>query len=285
MDVSKAVIPVAGLATRFLPVSKTLPKEILPIGEFPVIHWVVKELVEAGIKQILFITNNRGSVIERYFSSDPWLEDMLIQKGQESYLHGINELISQCSFFYTHQTKPQGIGQAILLAEDFVGNEPFFCHMGDSFFCNSKLGKAMIEHHKKYNSVCTLGVREMSEYALMQKACSVVKDKLEPNVFLLQQVIEKPLKSELKSKLASIGRFVFTPDIFNIIKIRIDNNNLTKQRDFGELMNMLLERGKGLVVKSDSEDILYDAGDLREYYRTLIKYLLVEKKEWIDDLV
>ena len=284
MKVKKAVIPLAGLATRFLPVTKSIPKEILPIGGFPVIHWVVKELVDAGIEQILLITNTRSLVFERYFSSEPWLEQELTRLGKQKNIADVERLLSNCEFFYAHQTRPEGIGEAILTAEGFVGSESFYCHMGDSFFSNSVLSKKMLETHEGHQASCTIGTRKLGIQSIMAKAHAVVESTSDPLINKLVEYREKPAEDELTGELSSIGRFVFSSKIFQIIRTKKANNELNHQRDFGKLLNALLDSGTGYAVEAAQEHSFYDAGDLNEYYKTLVRFLIENDDKFVSTL-
>jgi len=272
MGIIKAIVPLAGLATRFLPITKSIPKEILPIGPFPVIHWVVRELIDAGVKQILFITNNRDHVIERYFSKDPWLADELAMKKKGELLDEIDSLLDQCSFFYMHQTKPAGIADAIYLGKDFVHNEAFFCHMGDSFFCNGQVCKKMIENHEKHNASSTIAMRELEKSLIMEHSHAVTEKDLGNEIFTFSRFIEKPGSRELTSNLGVIGRFTFEPYIFEIIDSLMHKKELVDERDFSKLMNRLLERAPGIAIKSSSKMEFYNAGDLGDYSKAFIEF-------------
>lgn len=272
MAITRAIIPLAGLATRFLPITKSIPKEILPIGQFPVIHWVVRELIDAGIKQILFITSNRDHVIERYFSHDPWLEGELAKRNKSELLHEIDFLLDRCTFFYAHQTKPAGIADAIYLGKDFVYDESFFCHMGDSFFRDGRVCKKMIENHEKHNASCTITMRETEKSLVTVQAHVITEKHLGNDVFTFSQYIEKPDFSELTSNLGVIGRYIFQPYVFEIIHSLVQNKALVHERDFSKLMNNLLERAPGIAIKSSNEMEFYNAGDLEDYSRAFIKF-------------
>lgn len=280
MKITKAVIPVAGLATRFLPTTKALPKEILPIGGFPVIHWVVKELAEAGIKKILFITNNRSQIIERYFAADPWLEDELVRQGKREYLRSLDRLLDQCRFYYAHQTRPAGIADALLIAEEFVSDEPFFCHMGDSFFCDSRICRKMIHSHETHGASCSVAVKEMNVDLVLKKAHVILEKEIENELYKFSQFIEKPIVQELAENLGVIGRFIFSPHIFKIIQSKAHGNELVHERDFSKLINALLQEGPGLAIKAKHETPFYDAGDLMEYSYAQVKFIMNENTDF-----
>ncbi len=278
MKITKAVIPVAGLATRFLPVTKSIPKEILPVGGLPIIHWVAKELIDAGVNKILFITNNRNRVIEQYFAHDPWLENTLTQYEKQHLLKEIDEVINKCNFFYTHQTKPQGIGDAILLAEDFVGEEPFFCHMGDSFFHREQICKKMAELHEKHNASCTIALKALPKERVMQKAHAITKEEVEKGVFSIQKIIAKPKEHELSGNFATIERFIFIPEIFEILRTLKQQDAITYKNHFGKMINGLFPFGPGLGLEVSPDTPFYDAADLKSYYKTLIQFLENEQE-------
>lgn len=280
MKITKAVIPVAGLATRFLPATKALPKEILPISGFPVIHWVVKELAEAGITKILFITNNRSQIIERYFSADPWLEDELARQGKRDYLRSLDQLLNQCRFYYAHQTRPAGIADALLTAEDFVNDEPFYCHMGDSFFCDCRISRKMIHSHETHEAACSVAVKEMDAELVVKKAHVILAEAIDEELHKFSRFIEKPTAQELTENLSVIGRFIFSPHIFKIIQSKIRDNELTHERDFGKLINGLLQEGPGLAVKAKHDAPFYDAGDLLEYSYSQVKFIMNENTDF-----
>lgn len=214
--IRKAVIPVAGMGTRFLPVTKVVAKELFPIVDIPAIHYIVKEAIMSGIEEILFVTNFRKKAIERYFSHDFVLEDFLKEHGKTSQIRDLNELLIHCKFSFINQEEPLGTGHAIALSRDFVKDEPFAVLYGDDLFdSNVPVLRQMIDIYEQYD--CNvIGVNEVSEKQVsFYGICEM--DEVDPMVIV--DIVEKPSVSLAPSRMAGLGRYILKPDIFTALDL------------------------------------------------------------------
>ena len=216
MQVRKAVFPVAGLGTRFLPATKSSPKEMLPLIDKPLVQYVVEEAVAAGIEQILFVTGRGKRALEDYFDISFELEALLQEKGKEKAFKEIRDIAEMVNIFYVRQKQALGLGHAILCAREFIGNEPFAVLLGDDIIdaekpCLSQL----LEVHRKYRGT-VLALEEVPMENISSYGC-VKANQISERVFEVVDMVEKPKREEAPSNLAIIGRYVLTPEIFPIL--------------------------------------------------------------------
>lgn len=217
--VTKAIIPVAGFGTRFLPATKVQPKEMLPVVDKPVVHYLVEEAVEAGITQILFVINSSKHVIGDYFAKDLNLENFLKRRGKKDLLNKIRHIHDMAQFLYVHQDEPLGSGDAIMRGKSFVENEPFAVFYADDIMTYPKNKPAIGQLIKAYNKHGTsmMGLvkvpkEDISKYGVISGK------RLGRGVYKVDGVVEKPKPKDAPSSLASVGRFVLAPEIFSCIK-------------------------------------------------------------------
>ncbi|MDA8137794.1 MAG: UTP--glucose-1-phosphate uridylyltransferase GalU [Desulfobacteraceae bacterium] len=220
MKVSKAVFPVAGLGTRFLPATKAVPKEMLPVVDKPLIQYAVEEALYAGIKEIVFVTGSSKQAIEDHFDHFCELEQTLIARSKEALLKGIALLVPESgTFIYTRQNEPLGLGHAIWCARHIVGNEPFAVLLADDLMKSKKpvLGQ-MIEQFDKLQSsiVCVEEVDPMATASYGILDADPPKDRLTK----VRGLVEKPKPEKAPSNLAIIGRYILTPEIFSILELK-----------------------------------------------------------------
>jgi UTP--glucose-1-phosphate uridylyltransferase len=223
--IRKAVFPVAGFGTRFLPVTKSSPKEMLPLVDKPLIHYGVKEAVDAGIEQIILITGRGKRAIEDYFDISFELEFHLKMKNKEELIEEMRSISNMADFVYMRQEEPKGLGHAILRAKDVIGNEPFVVILPDDVIVNDKGAiTQLMEVYNKYN--CSILGLEQVDKKETDKYGIVSGIKFEENIYKLDQFIEKPKPEEAPSSTAIIGRYIFTPRIFEALqKIPFGKNN------------------------------------------------------------
>jgi UTP--glucose-1-phosphate uridylyltransferase len=217
MQVKKAVFPVAGLGTRFLPATKSSPKEMLSLIDKPLVQYVVEEAVAAGIEQILFVTGRSKRAIEDHFDISFELEALLYEKGKDAELSQIREIAEMVNIFYVRQKQALGLGHAILCAREFVGDEPFAVLLGDDIIDGAQpcLGQLLDVFRKYRGSVLALErvpMENISSYGCV--AATTISDK----VFEVIDMVEKPKPADAPSDLAIIGRYVLTPEIFPILE-------------------------------------------------------------------
>ena len=218
VKIRKAVIPAAGLGTRMLPISRAVPKEMLPIVDRPAISYLVDEAVAAGITDILIITNRDKDMMEDYFDISPEYEQKLRASGKISEIDSMYENALRANIFFIRQKITRGLGHAVGCAKEFVGDEPFLVLYGDDIiFSDKPVCSQLIEAYEAYGrAVC--GVKPVPE-ELVTKYCSLKAEKISgsDNHYLVTDMIEKPKKEQIFTNLSILGRVLLTPDIFDII--------------------------------------------------------------------
>ena len=218
--IKKAVIPAAGYGTRFLPITKAIPKEMLPIIDRPTIEFIVNEAKESGIEDILIIVSSNKNAIVDYFDYNIELETILKSKGKEELYQKVHGIAEGVNIFFVRQKEQLGLGHAVLQAEAFVGNEPFAVLLGDDLYVGKEkpaLRELMDVYEDKKRSV--LGTMEVTlENTSKYGICDPIST--EGNVMLLKGVVEKPNPKDAPSRHAIGGRYILSPAIFNILKIQ-----------------------------------------------------------------
>lgn len=216
--VRKAVIPVAGFGTRFLPATKSTPKEMLPIVDKPIIQFIVEEAVNSGIETIVFITGRHKRAIEDYFDYTPELEFTLKRAGKDEFVEKIREISNMADFVYVRQKEQLGLGHAILSAEHVIGNEPFAVLLGDELIINDERPalKQLIDVFNKFSKsvIGTMEVKreETGKYGIVDGM------EVEEDIKLVKYLVEKPSPEEAPSTDAITGRYILTPKIFDMLK-------------------------------------------------------------------
>ena len=216
--VTKAVIPAAGLGTRVLPATKAQPKEMLVIVDKPSLQYIVEELVESGIKDIIIVTGRNKNSIEDHFDHSYELEDTLKKNNKNALLEKVEDISSMANICYVRQNHPKGLGHAILKAKSFVGDEPFVIALGDDIVYNDvPVAKQLIDNYSKYGS-SIVGCQEVKEsdvskYGIVKPLLSLDEKTVE-----MEDFIEKPSVDEAPSKLACLGRYLLTPKIFDYLE-------------------------------------------------------------------
>ena len=216
--ITRAVIPAAGLGTRFLPATKATPKEMLPIVDKPTIQYIVEEALASGIEDILIITGRSKRAIEDHFDRSVELELSLEEKKQEELLKQVQE-ISDIRIHYIRQKEPKGLGHAILCAKQFIGNEPFAVLLGDDVVYNDEkpaLRQLMDVYEETGASV--LGVQEVPREKVSAYGIVAARATKEPRTFAVADMVEKPSIEEAPSNMAVLGRYVITPEVFGILE-------------------------------------------------------------------
>ena len=267
MGIRKAIFPAAGLGTRFLPATKAIPKEMLPLVDKPLIQYTVEEAKASGIEEIIFITGKGKSAIENHFDTSHELEFLLREKGKTEILASIEEL-SSLHFTYTRQKKPLGLGHAVLCAKFLVGDEPFAVLLGDDII-DSRVPalKQMMEVHDRHNASIVAVQRVEEDQTHLYGIIDGVE--VEPGVYRVKDMIEKP-PGKAPSNLAIIGRYILCPEIFGYIEG-------TERGSGGEIQ--LTDALKGLlkeheVYAFEFEGDRYDAGDKLGFLKANISLAL-----------
>jgi UTP--glucose-1-phosphate uridylyltransferase len=269
MKVKKAVIPAAGLGTRFLPATKAMPKEMLPIVDKPTIQYIIEEAVASGIEEILIITGRNKKSIEDHFDKAIELELNLEKGGKQDLLDMVNGITDMVNIHYVRQKEPKGLGHAISCAKTFVGNEPFAVMLGDDIVDSEEpCLKQLINAYEKYNSTI-LGVQEVKKENV-NKYGIVKGGQISANTYKVEDLIEKPRVEEAPSNVAILGRYIITPEIFNILEN-------TKPGKGGEIQ--LTDALKTLIGKEDMyayifEGRRHDVGDKLGFLQATVEYAL-----------
>lgn len=217
MRIRKAVLPVAGLGTRVLPATKVVPKELLPIFDKPTLQYIVEEAVDAGVEEIIFVTSRTKRAIEDHFDAFPELEQTLEKKGKLKELKAVRHTQELARYVTVRQSEPLGLGHAVLCAKEAVGDEPFIIMLGDEIYSqNTQCLTKMMEIHEKYQasvlSLFTAPRDQIPSYGI----ASVQKEA--PYIYKVTDLVEKPSIEEAPSDLAVSGRYIATPDIFEILE-------------------------------------------------------------------
>ena len=237
LKIRKAVIPAAGLGTRFLPATKAMAKEMMPVVDTPSIQFVVKEALDSGIEDILIITGKGKNAIEDHFDSNFALEHNLREKKKEKLLQ-IVEATTIPSIHYVRQPYPLGLGNAILQARTFVGDEPFVVLLGDDIMLNDEpLTKSLLDIAEKYNQGVVATIRVPKD-ATNRFGIIDIEEQIESNVFKVNHLIEKPSPEIAPSDLGIIGRYILHPEVFDILEnLEPDEGNEIQLTDALEKLN------------------------------------------------
>lgn len=270
--IRKAVVPVAGYGTRFLPASKAMPKEMLPVVDKPVIQYVVEELVEAGIEQIIFVTSWHKRAIEDHFDRHLELERKLEKAGKTEQLEAIKKLSSMAEFVYVRQKEMRGNGDAILTAEKVVGDEPFIVLWGDDFIvAEPSRTKQLIEAYNKFGTTILGGVRT-SDPEDTKRYGYVKGEEIGDGVIKVSDFIEKPGPENAPSDLAVVSGFVFPPEIFNALhQCSVEEN---KELVYVDGVNQLKKEGMDSYAIEIKDGKYYDCGNILEYLKTNVEIAL-----------
>lgn len=265
--VRKAVIPAAGLGTRFLPATKAMPKEMLPIVDTPTIQLIVEEALESGIEEILIITGKHKRAIEDHFDSNLELEENLKAKGKIELLEVVDKT-TKINLHYIRQKSPEGLGHAVLQAKTFVGDEPFVVLLGDDLMVDEvPLTKQLISDYEKTGSsivaVMEVPHEETNKYGVIDPSKQVSEDMYE-----VQGFVEKPNPEEAPSNLAIIGRYLLTPEIFDLLATQ--SRGAGNEIQLTDAINRLNQIQKVYAHKFNG--IRFDTGDKFGYMMTNIAF-------------
>jgi UTP--glucose-1-phosphate uridylyltransferase len=213
--ITKAVIPAAGLGTRVLPATKAQPKEMLTIVDKPSLQYIVEELVESGITDICIVTGRNKNSIEDHFDYSFEVEKTLEEKEKFELLDKIKHLSDMANIFYVRQNKPLGLGHAILKAKPFVGNDPFVIALGDDIMYNQdkQVTKQLMENYEKYGHN-VIGVQEVADEDVHKYGIVKPLKELDEDTVLMENFVEKPKLEDAPSKMAALGRYVLTSEVF-----------------------------------------------------------------------
>lgn len=269
--IRKAVIPAAGFGTRFLPETKAMPKEMLPIVDKPTIQYIVEEILDSGIEQILIISGHAKRAIENHFDSSPNLEEHLRESGKLKMLEEINK-ISDIKIHYVRQPYQRGLGDAILCAKEFVDGEPFGVILGDDIVYTGSgepaLKQLMDQYDKTGGTVIGCQVvkpEQVSAYGIIDGAQTD-----DPNLLKVQDMVEKPNLEAAPSRFAALGRYVITPEVFDILEeTRPGKGGEVQLTDALRVMAHM-----GNVYAYNFQGKRYDTGDKLGYLKAVVEFAL-----------
>ena len=274
MKVRKAVIPAAGIGTRMLPATKTIPKEMLPMVDKPVLQYIVEEAVASGIEDILIITNRGKAALDDYFDYNPELEEILRNSGKGEYADAVHAGGDLANIFYVRQKETKGLGHAVARARRFVGDEPFAVLLGDDIMRAPErpVLRQVMDAAEKYGA-SAVGVQKVSDEALVRYS-SLKVEPTEGRVMKVTDLIEKPEPGKQFSNYAILGRYVLTPDIFDIL-------DRTEPGFGGEIQ--LTDGLRELCRASDMyavdfEGRRYDTGNICGFLEATIDFALENEK-------
>ena len=258
MMIRKCLFPAAGYGTRFLPATKATPKEMLPVLTKPLIQYGVEEALEAGLDTMAIVTGRGKRAIEDHFDISYELEHQIKGTSKEHYLTEIRDVITRCTFSYTRQIEMKGLGHAILSGETLIGNDPFAVVLADDLCDNEKKGvlSQMIEIYKKYK--CAVVAIEEIPKENTDKYGVIAGEEIENGIYRVSDMVEKPDPKDAPTNMAIIGRYILTPDIFDIIRT-------TKPGKGGEVQitDALLEQAKqGRVIAYKFKGKRFDCGSV-----------------------
>ncbi|ENZ30815.1 UTP-glucose-1-phosphate uridylyltransferase [Clostridium butyricum 60E.3] len=278
--IRKAIIPAAGLGTRFLPATKAQPKEMLPIVDKPTIQYIIEEAIASGIEEILIITGRNKKCIEDHFDKSVELEMELEKNNKNELLELVQDISDMVDIHYIRQKEPKGLGHAIICAKTFVGNEPFAILLGDDIVYNDEKPclKQLIECYDEYKTsilgVQTVDKESVSKYGIVDGIL------IEDRVCKVKGLVEKPSIEEAPSNTAILGRYIVTPKIFDIL----DNTKPGKGNEI-QLTDALLELIKEEAMYAyNFEGKRYDVGDKLGFLEATVEYAL-RKPEIRDDFI
>lgn len=272
MQIRKAVFPAAGLGTRFLPATKAQPKEMLPLVDKPLIQYVIEEAVGAGIRNITIVTGRGKNAIEDHFDVSYELERVLEERGKDEILNEIREISSMINVSYVRQKEALGLGHAIFVARDSIGNEPFAVMLGDDIIDSDvPCMKQMVDLFEKLQAsiiaACEVPHSEISHYGVIR---GYPVDGFGNRVYRVQDVVEKPPAYEAPSNLAIIGRYILTPEIFGVLENTRSGRGGEIQLTDG--IRLLLEQQP--VYAYMFTGTRYDAGDKLGFLKATVEFAL-----------
>lgn len=282
--VRKAVIPAAGLGTRFLPATKALAKEMLPIVDIPTIQYIIEEAVASGIEEVLVITNSNKHAMENHFDVNYELEERLKASGKDSQVKLIRDIADLANIYYIRQKEPKGLGHAILCAKTFIGDEPFAVLLGDDVVVNKDSKPALQQlidaYHQTQSSVVgvqTVKKEDVSKYGIIEPDQA---HKAQGRLVKLSSMVEKPSIEKAPSQMAVLGRYVLTPEIFDLLETQ--ETGAGGEIQLTDAIKRLMDRQA--VYAYDFEGIRYDVGDKFGFIKATIDFAL-DREELHDQVL
>jgi len=277
--IKKCLFPAAGYGTRFLPATKAMPKEILPIVNKPLIEYGVEEAMEAGMTDISMITGRGKRALADHFDISYELEHQISGTSKESALDGIRKIMDTCTFSYTRQNEMKGLGDAILKGEPLIGREAFGVILADDLCEGEEEGvmSQMLKVYEKYR--CSIVAIEEVPIEEIHKYGVIAGNQMEENIFMISDMVEKPKAEDAPSNLAIIGRYILTPDIFDILRETPPGKN-------GELQitdALLIQAKRNMVIGYKFKGRRFDCGSMEGYVEATNHYYQLMKEGATDN--
>ena len=273
--IRKAVIPAAGFGTRFLPQTKAMPKEMLPIVDKPVIQYIVEELVEAGIKDIILVTGYHKRSIEDHFDAPSTeLVNLLKQGGEKKrpLLEEVERISNLANFVFVRQKGPYGNGTPLLNVRHLIGKEPFIYMWSDDFIsATPSRTKQLLKAYKEYGCPVLSSIRAEKDDDYDRYGFGGGKW-LTDGIMDLTTIIEKPGKKNAPSDLANVSGFIFTPDIFNYLDTVMENLEAGQEFYYNDALKLMLKDGKRILAAEIKGGKYYDTGNKLEYMKTVVEF-------------
>lgn len=274
--VKKGVIVVAGLGTRFLPVTKAMPKEMLPVLDKPVVQYIVEEMANSGITEIIFVTSSQKRPLEDHFDRDRDFEHFLEKKGKLDKIESLIDLSKKVRFFYTRQSEPLGNGHALLCAREFLGDEPFAFSDGDSIIdSQTPVIKQLLKVYQKHGGP-VIGVQKISDRKAMTKYGNVYGKEIGPQTYRMSELREKPAEDKTSPAGLIVGgmRYIFTKEIWKYL----ESQGTGKDNEIwvADAANSLAKKTKFLAYQYEGK--YFDTGDKLSLLKTAIHFALKDDK-------
>lgn len=271
----KAVIPAAGLGTRFLPATKNSPKEMLPLVDKPAIQYVVEEAVESGITDILVITGRGKRAIEDHFDRNLELEQLLERKGDHRQLEAMRRVAEMADIHYVRQKESRGLGHAILCARKHIGDEPFAVLLGDDVvFSEVPCTRQLVERFERRPGASVIAVEKVPPERIESYGVVKVDGAVEPGLHRVEALVEKPRREDAPSDLGILGRYVLTPEIFEELERTPPGKNGEVQ--LTDALQRLLPRQEMYAYAFEGKR--YDLGDKLEWLKTNVEVALMREE-------
>lgn len=271
--IRKAVIPAAGLGTRFLPATKAQPKEMLPIIDTPTIQYVVQEAVDSGIDDILIISGKGKRAIEDHFDRNPELESRLEEKNDESFYNEIRRISDMANIHFIRQKETNGLGDAVCYARQHVGNEPFAVLLGDTIIDSViPVTQQLIDTYEQYR--CTVIAVEEVDMDKVSRYGIAGGRKLSEKLMEIEQLVEKPKSEESPSNLAIAGRYILTPEIFRALEKTPKGKS--NEIQLTDALQLLMRRE--MIMANTIEGKRYDIGNKLDFLKTTVEFALKRKE-------
>ncbi|MFO7817225.1 MAG: UTP--glucose-1-phosphate uridylyltransferase GalU [Thermodesulfobacteriota bacterium] len=279
MDVKKVVVPVAGWGTRSLPATKNIPKEMLPVYKKPAVQYVVEEAMHSGLTDVVFVNNQIKRVLEDHFDRNLSLEAVLARSGKEELLKQVREVAEMVNIITVRQKEQLGLGHAVLCAREVVKNEPFAVMVGDDLLFSSDSAIRQLVDVARNENMPVVGVVEVPEDRVSQYGI-IQGEEFAPGMYRVRQVFEKPDPAKAPSRLAIVGRYVLTPEIFNYLEDLEPGHGGEIQ--LTDALQALAKNHRLLAVKMTGQR--FDIGNWVDYLTANI-YFAMRDEELHDDLV